>query len=71
MAKKYKTETIKLSGFGVDGVDGVIERIGGRQPYLWFGTSYECIGILDSIPQVKKLRRLCDEYLASRGKADG
>ena len=71
MAKKYKRETIALDG---QRSTVLIVRPSGELPYLYFAEGRDgskLVGWLDSVPKVRKLRRLCDEYLTAREKADG
>lgn len=43
--------------------------VGGEYPFFRIGNyAGECQGVINDVPTVRRLRRMCDEYLESRGK---
>ena len=63
--KNYQGKKFKLStGGGTDGA--VVHFVEGTRPYIWFGTDGVCLGWIDGKRKAKALRRMCDDYLASR-----
>jgi hypothetical protein len=62
MNKTGKSRTLKLRG-GQGGIIYAQFGIKGKHaPYFWVGTD-TCIGFLDHRSEVKKLKRLCEDFL--------
>lgn len=71
--KKYRPKNIKLSLGSNMECDAIISTPGGKIPYLWFGRDPgdgECFGWMDDIRKVRALKRMCEDYLESRGVND-
>lgn len=70
--KHYRQKKVKLRGVNDLGLDApFIMVLGGELPYLWIGDENKCVGWIDDVRTVRKLRDMCDDYLESRGKTDG